>query len=154
MDAEIAARFWANVDRRGPDECWPWLLSCNRGGYGQARLLSKKERAHRIAFFLTHGRWPVVARHSCDNPPCCNPAHLLDGTQADNMVDMLERGRRERARRRGASNGRAKLVDQDVDCIRKLYLTGLYSLAELGRAFGVSKPNVWHIVHGKVWRPC
>lgn len=151
MDAKTIARFWSKVDRSGgPDRCWPWLLSCNRGGYGQLQLRSRKHRAHRVAFFLTHGRWPAVARHRCDNPPCCNPAHLLEGTHEDNMRDKSRRGRV--ARKAGEANGRAKLVAQDAECIRKLYATEVFTFAELGRAFGVAKSTVLHIVHGKAWR--
>lgn len=49
--------------------------------------------AHRVAFYLTHGYWPHVARHTCDNRPCVNPAHILDGSHQDNTADMIERGR-------------------------------------------------------------
>lgn len=36
---------------------------------------------------------PGRCRHACDTPACCNPDHLADGTQADNMRDAAERGR-------------------------------------------------------------
>lgn len=83
--------FWDRVDRSG--DCWTWTASVDSDGYGHLGLEGKLVLAHRLAFYLTHGYWPNVCRHICDNPPCVNPAHLLDGTQADNIRDMVERGR-------------------------------------------------------------
>ena len=84
-------RFWAKVQVGSPDECWPWLGCRDSKGYGRA---GKRERAHRIAYQIVHGALPEdrLVRHTCDNPPCCNPAHLLIGDHADNARDAVERG--------------------------------------------------------------
>jgi hypothetical protein len=37
--------------------------------------------------------------HSCDNPPCVNPAHLSIGTQKDNTLDSIAKGRTGRRQR-------------------------------------------------------
>jgi hypothetical protein len=93
---ESEALFWSRVDKRGPDECWPWLgAPNNRHGYGGFWFDGKSELAHRLAYRLTFGQitdgfWIL---HSCDNPPCCNPAHLREGTVVDNNRDRTERGR-------------------------------------------------------------
>ena len=48
----------------------------------------KERLAHRIAFILHYRVYPKNhILHTCDNPPCCNPYHLRDGTHADNMRD-------------------------------------------------------------------
>lgn len=100
---EVLARFWAKVDKRGPDECWEWTAARHdRGGYGLINIGGRVARANRIALEQKLGRPlgpSMKARHSCDNPPCCNPAHLLEGTQADNVADMHSRGRRVYARK-------------------------------------------------------
>ncbi len=88
----LAERFNEKLDKRGPDDCWPWLGSLV-DGYGQLKYEGRPVRASRISFLLANGYLPPVVRHKCDNPPCCNPAHLEPGTIADNHRDMQERGR-------------------------------------------------------------
>jgi hypothetical protein len=94
----LAARFWSKVDRRSDDECWPWLGSKSEG-YGTMRVDGDKRQATHVAWFLTHGVWVPVDRlimHSCDNPPCCNPGHLILGTHALNALDAQDKGRRKK----------------------------------------------------------
>jgi hypothetical protein len=89
-----AARFWSKVDRRGPDECWPWLGHLDDGGYG--RVGRGHFVASRVAWELhNEAQVPEGQRvlHSCDNPPCMNPAHLWAGTQKDNVQDAISKGR-------------------------------------------------------------
>jgi hypothetical protein len=95
----LAERFWARTDKRGPDDCWPWLGSLNSKGYGQLSYKDQKLRAHAISFDLHGGVLPVVigarsvVMHTCDNPICVNPAHLVGGTQSQNMKDAVSKGR-------------------------------------------------------------
>jgi hypothetical protein len=92
VKVDTADEFWALVDKRGPDECWPWMGPINIDGYGAGMNMT----AHRKAFSLHHGReipkgaWIC---HHCDNPPCCNPAHLYEGDRRTNMRDQIDRGR-------------------------------------------------------------
>jgi len=93
------ARFWSRVDRSGA--CWEWTASTTPDGYGQVHLgrtsdgKQVKDYAHRVSYRLSVGPIPdgAVVRHTCDNPPCCNPAHLLIGTQADNIADAQRQGK-------------------------------------------------------------
>jgi len=82
-----AEAFAARVDRRGPDECWPWMGKKQNRGYGVC--CSGRELAHRFAYILAHGAIPAGLEidHTCHNYSgcpggqcahrlCCNPAHL------------------------------------------------------------------------------
>ena len=88
-------RFWAKVDRRGPDECWPWTAGMGTHGYGVHYLPSGDQiLAHRMALTLAQGLPAPGAHalHSCDNKACTNPRHLRWGTHQDNMREAAERG--------------------------------------------------------------
>jgi hypothetical protein len=89
------ARFWSKVDRRADDECWLWIGRIGPNGYGRARYNGGGlTQAHRIAFEIANGHKPYpFALHHCDNRLCCNPAHLWEGDHADNMRDMVAKGR-------------------------------------------------------------
>jgi hypothetical protein len=97
------AIFNANVDRSGgPDACWPWTGSRRKKGhpYGIISIGGKHRVAHRVAWALSRDGMLPISRagahaicHRCDNPPCCNPAHLFDGMQSDNAKDMWTKRR-------------------------------------------------------------
>jgi hypothetical protein len=93
-----ARRFWKKVTKlNGNNACWVWTSSLNDGGYGQFWVGAVKRNllAHRLAYVLTYG---PIARgllvcHRCDNPICVRPEHLFVGTVADNLRDMVRKGR-------------------------------------------------------------
>jgi hypothetical protein len=99
-------RFWARVAKG--DDCWEWQGPRNARGYGYGSVRSKTTFAHRIAWEIVNGPIPkgMVVRHSCDNPPCVNPAHLLLGLPRDNSADMVARGRAARGPANGNSHAR------------------------------------------------
>jgi len=100
---------------------------------------------------LKIGKWPVLkALHSCDNPPCCNPNHLREGTQANNMHDMNSRQRRECER--GEARHCAKLNEEKVRLIRKLFNPAKRNKATLARQFGVDKNVIQLVAERKAWR--
>ena len=93
-------RFWAKVDQRGSDECWPWLGSTKSGGtsraYGMFWDAGRVRPAHVVAWELANGQ-PFPAGmdgcHHCDTPSCVNPAHIFPGTARDNAQDAAHKGR-------------------------------------------------------------
>jgi hypothetical protein len=98
MADKTAEALWRNVDQSGgPDACWPWVGRVGTPERHVYRKFNGKTRSvHSVAWEVTNGPIPEgqVVCHRCDNPPCCNPAHLFVGTQADNLQDMTEKGRR------------------------------------------------------------
>lgn len=94
----LEIRYWAKVDKRGPDECWPWVAYRHGAGYGRINRGPAKAGqvfAHRVSWEIHYGSIPdgLYVLHRCDNPPCQNPAHLFVGTTADNMRDKVAKGR-------------------------------------------------------------
>lgn len=87
----------ARCDRSGGvDACWPWLGAKQTKGYGTVSWHGKARLTHRLVCCETMGlAWESVptVRHTCDNPPCCNPKHLVAGTALQNMEDKVKRGR-------------------------------------------------------------
>ena len=83
--------FWNKVDKSVPTGCWHWTGNIGPNGYGRMSQTS----THRYSYELHNGPIPagLVVRHKCDNPGCCNPAHLEIGTKADNNRDRHVRGR-------------------------------------------------------------
>lgn len=91
---ETAARFHTLVAKSESDDCWLWTGRVNRQGYGRTTVQGKKWLAHRFAYVLATREEiaGVCILHSCDNPPCCNPAHLSRGDRSENARQRTERG--------------------------------------------------------------
>lgn len=144
-------RFWLKVNIREESECWPWIAGCCRDGYGSIGWRGRIVGAHRVAWELANNlEIPkgMVVRHSCDNRACCNPAHLLLGTQADNVLDAKERGRSPRPI--GERNSHARLTRSDVAEIRKLLANGR-SQTSIAEIFGVVAQTINNIATGYSW---
>ena len=98
MDDKTLARFWSKVDKRGPNECWPWRAGPKHNRYGLFFMNGKNHGAHCCAWEFEHGTIPagLFVCHNCpggDNPRCCNPAHLWLGSAKQNSRDMVLKGR-------------------------------------------------------------
>lgn len=80
-------RFWSKIDKRGKNECWPWIAG-RSGGYGSFSIGSAWYFAHRVAFALSkYDPVGALLRHSCHNPSCCNVMHLEIGDDRANRHD-------------------------------------------------------------------
>ena len=139
----VEVRFWAKVNKRADEQCWPWQGSKDQDGYG--KFGCNFIRSHRMAYELTHGLIPtgMCVCHICDNPLCCNPAHLWLGTNAENTSDKVSKGRHPR----GAVVVTAKLSPDDVKAIRSLNL----SQGKIAEAFGIGQTQVSRIMSRESW---
>lgn len=149
----LATRLWAKIQKAGPDDCWLWLAHRNPGGYGTIGSGGKHGTmllAHRVAYEEAVGQIPpgLHVLHRCDNPPCCNPAHLWVGTDADNVADMQAKGRKRWKPSPGSKNGLAKLTEQQVLEIR----AAPGPEVAIAARYKIAKSNVSFIRLRKTWK--
>lgn len=112
---DVIAKFWAQVPSGDSDECWEWQGVIDSRGYPRFKY-GGDVLAHRVAWRLWNGRRAEhYILHSCDNPKCVNPHHLSDDTQAQNMREMIERGRSTKGR-----TYRRRLTIKEVQIIRAM----------------------------------
>jgi hypothetical protein len=91
----VEERFFSRVRRDNKTGCLIWTGPTNNCGYGLFWIDGHHRGAHRVAFFLKHGRWPFpLGLHKCDNPPCVDWRHIFEGTHKDNLEDSWAKGRR------------------------------------------------------------
>jgi HNH endonuclease len=136
------------VDVRGADECWPWTKSCGREGHGQignrstGKLIMHK--AHVVAFTLATGAPPKhQVLHTCNNEPCCNPAHLYDGTPKDNAADRVAAG---------TQRSRPVVTFEQVCVIRSTHDGTTAHMRELADQYGLKPRALANIISGRSWR--
>lgn len=145
-------KFWAKVDRRGPDDCWPWTASTNQDGYGKMVKGGRSQGAHRISWEIANRRRPDGdVLHSCDNSRCVNPRHLTVGTHCQNMRDAAERGRFWGGRI-GERNVRAKLSEEDAVEIVRAGPSSPREIEVLADRFAVSTSTIRDISVGRTWK--
>lgn len=149
----LAEKFAARVTVGAPDECW--LIAgadCNQAGHAQITIGSParppfiRVLAHRFAWEQANGRKVppgLVVMHSCDRPKCCNPLHLSLGTQHDNILDSVRKGRYN-------CFGQQKLNAQQVLDIRAMADLGILQ-KDIALQFGIARNTVSAIVNRKAW---
>ncbi len=96
MKTTLADRFAAKVNKKSPNECWPWIGSSNCKGYGNFWVTNRKRSATQVSWEIANlVPFPLgkIACHYCDNPPCVNPNHIFPGTYKDNTQDAISKGR-------------------------------------------------------------
>jgi hypothetical protein len=147
----LECRYWSWVIRRADDECWGWKGTKHRFGYGMISISGRKKpdvvTAHALSWKIANGRdvpKGMVIMHSCDNPECTNPAHLSVGTHRDNIDDKVRKDRQSR----GATNGGAKLSDEQVIQIRN----DPRPQATIAAEHGVSQQLVSRIRRRLMWK--
>ena len=114
-------RFRSYINTQAVTDCWVWQGQPHSMGYGVFTINGKQWLAHRYAWIIHNHAYPIQeVRHICDNRPCVNPSHLLEGTHKQNMEDMALRGRSTH----GEKNRHAKLTHEKVRVIRHRFSQG------------------------------
>jgi hypothetical protein len=129
------------IQIRGDNDCWLWQGGLiGRDSRPYFSVDRKKLLAYRIVYELTTGKElpsTTLMRHTCDNRICCNPHHLVEGSHAKNMQDMIERQRH-------------GIPHNAVKHIKKLILQKIpYSV--IAERYGVSKSLISEIANGRAY---
>ncbi|RYE79646.1 MAG: hypothetical protein EOO74_03395, partial [Myxococcales bacterium] len=145
---DTVERFWSKVQKG--DGCWEWQGWRNDNGYGLLMSQGKAVRAHRLAWVFENGPIPdgLFVCHHCDNPPCVRLDHLFLGTNTDNMVDMVRKGRARPVR--GEHNSQSKLTEAQVLEIFERVVLG-ESTRSIAQSLGVHQGTIDAALSGKTW---
>lgn len=150
-ESDHVERFLSRLDQRGPDECWPYLAKAStRSGHVQLWANGRQLLAHRYAYEHFIGPIPegLLVCHRCDNPPCCNPAHLFLGTVADNNADRDRKGRQRSVT--GEDHGNTTLTADQVRAIRRALAEGTPQ-RRIAEAYGVHQGTISNIARRVTW---
>lgn len=123
--------------------CINWTGAINSSGYPITWFNNKTQYAHRVVVNAKSGE---VVRHTCDNPICVNPAHLIKGSHKENSIDMVDKKRQAY----GERCARSKLKENQVKLIKEL--KGVWPSRSVAALFNISKTNVLDIWNGRIWR--
>ena len=139
-----AERFKRKVTiAKGTDDCSLWIGGKHKDGYGHFKIDGKMVLAHRFAWFLETGKWPErQILHTCDNPPCVRFEHLFEGSQPDNIANMLSKGRAQ-------LRGTAKLTDREAQAVRFLWAIEGLNYKELAALFNTNVTTIGFILRRK-----
>jgi hypothetical protein len=147
-------RFWEKVKPpETEDGCWIWLGCCSDHGYGTFNntILGQMTRAHRFSYEFFYGVITpdsLLICHTCDNPSCVNPDHLVAATSKLNMEDCKNKGRNVK----GSELWSAKLSEQDVENIINGALNKTFTSAkQVITQFGISRTELCYIFSKKAW---
>ena len=152
-------RFWKHV-QKSEDGCWLWMGHRNKksqyGIFGVGSRTDGTRRvvlAHRFIYELKHGKLPgphIKVCHTCDNHPCVRDDHFFVGTQADNIADMITKGRDRKLS--GEHHPCAKITASDAENIRLIYAAGGVTQTVLAARFGLTQGHINNILRHRVWR--
>jgi len=148
-------RFWSKVAKSNSlNDCWLWISKSTFGtnrDYGKFTINGKSIGAHKFSWILENNKQVPkkhMVRHTCHNPKCVNPSHLIVGTHQDNMNDMVCNNRQAK----GESNGNSKLSKEQVIQIRAQYIPKVVTIYNLANTYNVSPALINHIINRKIWK--
>lgn len=148
-DEGFPLHFWSKASvTANPEACWEWQMTIDENGYGSMCVDGQSDKAHRVAWRLANGRnikEGMFILHSCDNRRCVNPNHLREGTQSENMADMVLRGRSRQV------EGRRKITVEEVREIKRRLQNGS-RVIDVANDFRQSWSIIGNIKSGRSWK--
>ena len=127
------------------DSCWNYEGVIDAHGYGRIYYGDKSYKAHKVSYMIFNGliNHDQIVRHTCDNPKCVNPKHLIIGTMYDNSIDSVKRNRQ----------GHQKLNTEAVKVIKWMlkYKPEKGLAIKLAKLYNVTSANISMIKIGKSW---
>lgn len=149
----LSIRLSKYIDVKNQDDCWPWIGTKNKLGYGRTSAGRKMHfKAHRVPYCIAFNiilEDDVCVLHDCDNPSCCNPYHLFTGTKKDNTQDMLFKNRGVRPPiAYGESHHNTKITQKNVFEI----LNDKITYKEIAKEYSISTQTVFRIKKGQTWK--
>lgn len=144
-------RFWSKVDKDSNilgingnmlTPCWVFKGTLLKNGYAQIKINKKKKSGHRFVWELVNGPIPegMCVLHKCDNRNCVRPDHLFLGTQKDNINDMFQKNRANKAK---------KFNDQQFRQMINLYNSGIYTKKKIQEMYGISRTHFNRILKSR-----
>lgn len=120
-------------------------------GYVRFGVGEEHYAAHRLGLYWL-GKQPVLpdklVMHRCDNGRCCEPLHLLQGSNAENSADMAAKRRAKRMP--GEAHPCAKVTASQLVAARAAYEAGR-SIRELASELGIRRATLRRIFRGERW---
>lgn len=152
---QMSSKFWSHIQIGDRKTCWEWTAGRDKNGYGRTKIKKShgwtSGQAHRVVYVLAKGAIPdgLCVLHTCDNPPCCNPDHLVLGTQVDNLQDMRKKGRSRGPSVQGENHWLTKVSSSGAEALRAECAAGVLPQTEIARKYGISRGYLWRINSGK-----
>lgn len=145
----VEDRIMKFINVKDENECWEFTGFKNKDWYGIIGTSNGKcESAHRIIYKIHNKEIleNMVVMHTCDNPSCCNPKHLVLGTQNDNIQDMISKGRFV------PRNMSFKLTEEQMNGIRNKYTGKRGEKVKLAKEYNVVITTITNILNNKSWK--
>jgi hypothetical protein len=139
-----------NVEVNSTTGCWIWSGSCSNRGYGK-KYYGSHYSTHRLVAWAWKDmplKSESIVCHTCDNPPCCNPDHLVVADQSWNIKDAYKKGRIDVSKE---NNPNSKVSIELIKEIRGKYQAGGVAQKELCEIYDLSPAHIHRIVRGKRW---
>lgn len=142
----VEDRIFKFIKKLSEGGCWLFTGFRNKDGYGKIGTTpGKSEPAHRVMYKIKNGEIPKgrVVMHTCDNPACCNPEHLMLGTVNDNVQDMVKKGRNVAL----SKSDKSKFSIDTINLIRAEYTGRRGQKLQLSKKYNCSPTTITNILN-------